>query len=132
MNSVFTERQTSLKGFQNLVLQLVTSNLIPMSILICNSQRLNLFFKWNNIFLQSLSFIAGYAVHVYYKHSRKCSTCHSLLTEDKEIEIEIPFDSKYKLIQIINRGSLKWPRNYVTEVIVTLWKVFHQSKTIHI
>ena len=59
---------------------------------------------------QALFFIAGYAVHdVYYKHSRKCTTCLSLLTEIKDMEFEEPSDSKYKLIQIIDRGSLKWP-----------------------
>ena len=54
----------------------------------------------NTPLLQSLSFIAGYAVHMYYKHSSKCHTCLSFLTEDKEMDIEIPSDSKYKLIEI--------------------------------
>ena len=57
--------------------------------------------------LQSLSFIAGYSVYVYYKHSDKCQSCLSFLTEDKEMEIEEPSDSKYRLIQIIDRGTLK-------------------------
>ena len=73
--------------------------------------------------LQALSFIAGYAVHVYYKHSSKCTTCLSLLTEIKDMEFEEPSDSKYKLIQIIDRGSLKWPSNSVIEAIVIVWKV---------
>ena len=74
--------------------------------------------------LQSLSFIAGYSVHVYCKHSNKCQSCLSFLTEDKEMEIEEPSESKYRLIQIIDRGSLKWPSNDVIEAIITLWKVF--------
>ena len=32
-------------------------------------------------------------------------------------------DSKYKLIQIIDRVSVKWPRNSVIEATVTVWKV---------
>ena len=53
-----------------------------------------------------------------------------LLTKDKEIEIEIPPDSKYKLIQIIDRGSLNWPSNFVIEAIVTLWKIFSSIETV--
>ena len=40
------------------------------------------------------------------------------------MEIEEPSESKYRLIQIIDRGSLKWPSNDVIEAIITLWKVF--------
>ena len=32
-------------------------------------------------------------------------------------------ESKYRLIQIIDRGSLKWPSNDVI-AIITLWKLF--------
>ena len=74
--------------------------------------------------LQSLCFIAGYSVYVYYKHSDKCQSCLSFLTEDKEMEIEEPSDSKYRLIQIIDRGSLKWPSSCVIDAIITLWKLF--------
>ena len=69
--------------------------------------------------LQSLCFIAGYSVYVYYKHSDKCQSCLSFLTEDKEMEIEEPSDSKYRLIQIIDRGSLKWPSSCVIDAIIT-------------
>ena len=78
----------------------------------------------NKQILQSLSFIAGYSVHVYCKHSNKCQSCLSFLTENKKMEIEEPSESKYRLIQIIDRGSLKWPSNDVIEAIITLWKVF--------
>ena len=40
------------------------------------------------------------------------------------MDIEEPPDSKYKLIQVVDRGSLKWPSNCILEAIVTLWKVF--------
>ena len=48
----------------------------------------------------------------------------SFLTEEKDMDIEEPPDSKYKLIQVVDRGSLKWPSNCILEAIVTLWKVF--------
>ncbi|KAI6654495.1 hypothetical protein LOD99_891 [Oopsacas minuta] len=78
----------------------------------------------NKQILQSLSFIAGYSVHAYYKHSTKCQSCLLFLTENKEMEIEEPSDSEYRLIQIIDRGSLKWPSSDVIDAIITLWKVF--------
>ncbi|KAI6655342.1 Transposable element P transposase [Oopsacas minuta] len=78
----------------------------------------------NKQILQSLSFIAGHSVHAYYKHSTKCQSCHLFLTENKEMEIEEPSDSEYRLIQIIDRGSLKWPSSDVIDAIITLWKVF--------
>ncbi|KAI6651128.1 Transposable element P transposase [Oopsacas minuta] len=66
----------------------------------------------------------GYSVHAYYKHSTKCQSCLLFLTENKEMEIEEPSDSEYRLIQIIDRGSLKWPSSDVIDAIITLWKVF--------
>ena len=78
----------------------------------------------NKLILQSLSFIAGYSVHAYYKHSTKCQSCFLFLTENKEMEIEEPSDSEYRLIQIIDQGSLKWPSSDVIDAIITLWKVF--------
>ena len=63
-------------------------------------------------------------MHAYYKHSTKCQSCLLFLTENKEMEIEEPSDSEYRLIQIIDRGSLKWPSSDVIDAIITLWKVF--------
>ncbi|KAI6647777.1 hypothetical protein LOD99_8492 [Oopsacas minuta] len=40
------------------------------------------------------------------------------------MEIEEPSGSEYRLIQIIDRGSLKWPSSDVIDAIITLWKVF--------
>ena len=48
--------------------------------------------------LQSLVFIAGYAVHAYLKSNSVCEACLTFLTEDKTIAID---ESKFSLIQII-------------------------------
>ena len=40
------------------------------------------------------------------------------------MEIEEPSDSKYRLIQIIDRGALKWPSSCVIDAIIALWKLF--------
>ena len=63
-------------------------------------------------------------MHAYYKHSTKCQSCLSFLTGNKEMEIEEPLESEYRLIQIIDRGSLKWPSSDVIDAIITLWKLF--------
>ena len=78
--------------------------------------------------LQSLSFIAGYAVHTFYRRSCKCQTCLSFLTEEKDMDIEEPPDSKYKFIQVVDRFTKMTKQLYpgsnsILEAIVTLWKV---------
>ena len=40
------------------------------------------------------------------------------------MEIEEPLESEYRLVQIIDRGSLKWPSSDVIDAIITLWKLF--------
>ena len=42
--------------------------------------------------LQSLAFVAGYAVHSYFKKS-KCDSCLQLLSEPKLLEIDEPKES---------------------------------------
>ena len=86
--------------------------------------------------LQSLAFIAGYTVHSIYKSKvlRKptkdsttksmCPSCLSLLTEDKDLEFDDPADSMYGLIQLQDRGGLKWPSVPVLEAVCTLWNLY--------
>ena len=73
--------------------------------------------------LQSLAFVAGYAVHSYFKKS-KCDSCLQVLSEPKLLEIDGPKESKYVLISLLDRGSLKWPSDCVLEAIISLWKIF--------
>ena len=73
--------------------------------------------------LQAIAYIAGYTVHSYFKKSNHCQACLSFLTEDKEMEIVGSLDSAYTLLQLIDRGSLKWPSYCVIEAIVSLWKI---------
>ena len=80
--------------------------------------------------LQNLAFVAGYAVHSYFKKS-KCEACIQVLSEPKLLELEEPKESKYFLISLLDRGSLKWPSDCVLEAIISLWKIFvKSSKTI--
>ena len=81
--------------------------------------------------LQFIVFIAGYAVHKYLLKSQNCSECRLALTEEKDLQIEEPPDSKYKLVQIIDRGSLKWPSNEVIDAILILWSTFRKIENSH-
>ena len=72
--------------------------------------------------LRSISFVGGYAVHSYIRNS-DCEACLSMLIQDKELEI-VDLEDKNKLIQLIDRGCLKWPSHIVIDVIIVVWKVF--------
>ena len=76
--------------------------------------------------LQFNVFIAGYAVHKYLLKSQNCSECSLFLTEEKDLQVEEPPDSKYKLVRIIDCGSLKWPSNNVIDAILTVWSTFRK------
>ena len=70
--------------------------------------------------IQSLAFIGGYAVHSLFKKSKKkFPDCLVFLTEDKVIKFA-DYESAYTLIEIINRGSLKWPSRPDIEVVSKL------------
>ena len=68
--------------------------------------------------LQSLTFIAGYAVHQYLKRSRPCQICRDVLTIERDLVCEHPL-SKFKLLELTDRGGLKYPSEVVLESIVT-------------
>ena len=78
---------------------------------------------------QALAFIAGYAafssIKKFSKSSELCTDCIFFLTEDKSIVIE-EVNSSCGLIQLLDRGGLKWPSQIVFSAVCTLWKVFIQ------
>ena len=73
--------------------------------------------------LQSVAFVGGYAVHSYLQQSVKCDACMSLITQGKELEI-VGTEDTYKLIQLIDRGDLKWPSHIVIDAIIIVLKIF--------
>ena len=72
--------------------------------------------------LQSIAFVGGYTVHSYIRNYN-CEVCLSMLTQDKELEI-VDFEDENKLIQLVDRGCLKWPTHIVIDAIIVVWKVF--------
>ena len=74
--------------------------------------------------LQSLTFIAGYSVHQYLKHSQPCRICWDILTFDRDLLVdESSTLSQFKLLELSDRGGLKYPSEVVLESIVTSWKI---------
>ena len=72
--------------------------------------------------LQSLAFIAGYSIHRYFKCSQPCLICRDILTLEKDLIIDDI--SQFKLLDLSDRGSLKYPSEMVLEFIVIVWKIF--------
>ena len=74
--------------------------------------------------IHSLAFIGGYTVHSLFKKSKKkYPDCLIFLTKDKVFEF-VDYESAYTLIEIIDRGSLKWPSRPVIDVISKLWNIY--------
>ena len=63
--------------------------------------------------LQSLAFIAGYSIHRYFKCSQPCLICRDILTLEKALFIDDMSLSQFKLLDLSDRGSLKYPYEMV-------------------
>ena len=74
--------------------------------------------------IQSLAFIAGYAVHKYLKHHHPCHVCLDTLTFEKEFLFDPDFPSEFKLLQLTDRGRLNYPSEPLLSVVIILWKIF--------
>ena len=56
-----------------------------------------------------LAFVAGHAVFSYLNKSNGCSMCRDFLTTDKSIQVEDDMGNQFRLIELLDRGSLKYP-----------------------
>ena len=78
--------------------------------------------EYSQQILQSLAFIAGYSVHKFLRiHS--CQMCTDVLTFDKEYPLEFDSDSQFKLLELTDRGKLKYPSESVLSCVITLWRI---------
>ena len=77
--------------------------------------------------LQSLAFIAGYTVHKFLKRSQECHVCTDTLTYDKEFIFDVESHSEFKLLQLTDRGGLKYPSEHVLTSIITLWNAIEAN-----
>ena len=72
--------------------------------------------------IQSFAFIAGYGVDKYMKRTQPCHVCIDLLTIDKDFNFDDDSQPEFRLLQLTDRGSVKYPSEFILESIVTLWK----------
>ena len=56
--------------------------------------------------LQALAFMTGFAMH---QRSNTCPIFLDYLTTDKELMIDLPKESRFAYLEIVDRGSLQWP-----------------------
>ena len=77
----------------------------------------------DNQTIQSLAFIAGYCVHQYIKKSQNCPCCRDFQTIDKELLFDPDETIIYRLIDVMDRGSLKWPSDSALNSIILVWRI---------
>ena len=79
----------------------------------------------DNETIQSLAIIAGYCVHQFFKSQKfqNSRLCLDFLTDDRDLLFDPEESIKYKLIEILDRGSLKWPPDPVLDSIITVWRI---------
>ncbi|KAI6661466.1 hypothetical protein LOD99_13339 [Oopsacas minuta] len=73
--------------------------------------------------LQSLAFIGGYSVYKFLKGLQECRLCTDTLTYDKEFIPDSDSISQFKLLQLTDRGELKYPSEHVLSSVITLWRI---------
>ena len=61
-------------------------------------------------------------VEIFHKKSKQC--CYNFLTTDKQMEIIYDIGSQYILIDLLDRGSLKYPSIAVIICVKILYKTF--------
>ena len=70
--------------------------------------------------VECLAFVAGYAVFSYLKKSINCILCRKFLCTEKSLQVNDDMGSQSILIELLDRGSLKYPSSHVLECIKVL------------
>lgn len=76
--------------------------------------------------LTCIVFIAGYIAHKVCKLFT-CKLCQYELCTDRELLCEFGenLDDKFLYIEILNRGGLKWPTQFLTDIVSDVFVVFN-------
>ena len=72
--------------------------------------------------IECLNYVAGYAVFSYLKLFPHCTDCQNFLTSPKDIEVDN--DTGFSLIDLLDRGSLKYPSESVFESVLIIYEIF--------
>ena len=60
----------------------------------------------------------------YLKRSRPCQIFREVLTIERDLLVDEHPLSKFKLLELTDRGGLKYPSKVVLESIVTAWRIY--------
>ena len=91
---------------------------------------------FDNSQIECLNYIAGYAIFSYLKKSTQCRDCQKSLTSPKDIQVMN--DTGFSMIELLDRGSLKYPSEIVYQSVLIMYEIFlkiddhsHLSKIIY-
>ena len=77
---------------------------------------------FDNSQIECLSYIAGYAIFSYLKKSTQCRDCQKFLTSPKDIQVMN--DRGFSMIELLDRGSLKYPSEIVYQSVLIMYEIF--------
>ena len=78
----------------------------------------------NSSQVERLAYVAGYVVFSYLKKSNACADCHNFLTSEKQMEVVNDMGSQFILIDLLDRGSLKYPSIAVIDCVNIVYETF--------
>ena len=76
--------------------------------------------------LQSLAFIVV-ILFINFGSISLLAMSICCILEGEYLHIEDPQHSKYKILELIDRGNLRWPSDIVLDAVVLVWKIFYLS-----
>ena len=74
--------------------------------------------------VECIAFISGYAVFSYIKKSNGYLLCRNFLTTNTSIQLNNDMDIQFRLIEFVDRGSLKYPSTSVIESAKVIFDIF--------
>ena len=101
-------------------MQLYLKHLLMLSVIVVNDGCID------DRDLTCIVFIAGYIAHKVCK-SVSCKMCQYELCTDRELLCEFGenLDDKFLYIEILNRGGLKWPTQFLIDIVSDVFVVFN-------
>ena len=77
---------------------------------------------FNTSQIECLNYVAGYAIFSYLNKSTDCRDCHNFLTSPKDIQVLN--DTGFSMIELLDRGSLKYPSELVYQALIIMYEIF--------
>ena len=68
--------------------------------------------------------MAGYAVFSYLNESNGCPMYKDFLETEKSIQVNDDIGNQFRLIELLDRGSLKYPSTCVIDITKIIYDIF--------